>query len=403
MLPRLLRGLGREDAGRCARDARVRLARGPASRGTSGPSSPACARRGALRLPRHAQLRHRGRRGGGRRPAPVDPAGAPAARARQRRAPRGRGRAAAGVSLAKLVKALKLDPEKDVYTVDRHAQRRGPDAASSRADERATSATSRSSRTPSRRSATRTTSSPSSASRTSCCTTPTSRSTPSSTSSRAPPTIPTSSPSSRRSTAPAATRPSSRRSCARRRAASRSRPSSSSRPASTRSRTSSGRARSSRAGVHVVYGLLGLKTHAKCLLIVRREKGKLRRYVHLSTGNYNPSTARLYTDFSLFTCAPGHLRGRRRRLFNLLTGYSAPPKWNKLIVAPLGLHEAVLGLIAREAEHARAGTARAHRRQDERARRRRRHRGALPRLAGGRADHAARPRHLLPASRRARA
>jgi polyphosphate kinase len=108
------------------------------------------------------------------------------------------------------------------------------------------------------------------------------------------------------------------------------------------------------AGVHVVYGLMGLKTHAKCLLIVRREKGGLRRYVHLSTGNYNTTTARLYTDLSFFTSKPA-LCEDASSLFNLLTGYSAPPKWNSLIVAPLGLHEAVLGLIARETEHARAG------------------------------------------------
>jgi polyphosphate kinase len=108
------------------------------------------------------------------------------------------------------------------------------------------------------------------------------------------------------------------------------------------------------AGAHVVYGLLGLKTHAKCLLIVRREKGKLRRYAQLGTGNYNPTTARLYTDFSLFTAKPDICEDVSS-LFNLLTGYSAPPKWNKLIVAPLGLHEAVLGLISREADHARAG------------------------------------------------
>jgi polyphosphate kinase len=108
------------------------------------------------------------------------------------------------------------------------------------------------------------------------------------------------------------------------------------------------------SGAHVVYGLLGLKTHAKCLLIVRREKGKLRRYAHLSTGNYNPTTARLYTDFSLLTTRPD-LCEDVSSLFNLLTGYSAPPRWNKLLVAPLGLHEAVLGLIAREAEHSRAG------------------------------------------------
>jgi polyphosphate kinase len=108
------------------------------------------------------------------------------------------------------------------------------------------------------------------------------------------------------------------------------------------------------AGAHVVYGLIGLKTHAKCLLIVRREKGKLRRYAHLSTGNYNPTTARLYTDYSLFTARPDVCEDVSS-LFNLLTGYSAPPKWNKLIVAPLGMHETVLALIAREAEHAIAG------------------------------------------------
>jgi polyphosphate kinase len=108
------------------------------------------------------------------------------------------------------------------------------------------------------------------------------------------------------------------------------------------------------AGAHVVYGLLGLKTHAKCLLIVRREKGKLRRYVHLATGNYNPATARIYTDFALLTARPDVCEDVSS-LFNLLTGYSAPPRWNKLIIAPLGLHEAMLGLIAREADHARAG------------------------------------------------
>ena len=111
------------------------------------------------------------------------------------------------------------------------------------------------------------------------------------------------------------------------------------------------------AGAHVVYGLLGLKTHAKCLLIVRREKGKLRRYAHLSTGNYNPATARLYTDYSFLTARPDVCEDVSS-LFNLLTGYSAPPKWNKLDVAPLGLYERVLGLIAREADAARAGSRR---------------------------------------------
>ncbi len=108
------------------------------------------------------------------------------------------------------------------------------------------------------------------------------------------------------------------------------------------------------SGVHVVYGLMGLKTHAKCLLIVRRERQGLRRYVHLSTGNYNTGTARHYTDVSLLTCRPSFGEDASS-LFNLLTGYSAPAKWNSLIIAPLGLHEAVLGLIAREMEQARHG------------------------------------------------
>jgi polyphosphate kinase len=108
------------------------------------------------------------------------------------------------------------------------------------------------------------------------------------------------------------------------------------------------------SGVQVIYGLLGLKTHVKALLVVRREKDKLRRYVHLSTGNYNPQTARTYADLGLFT-ANKEIGEDVTSLFNLLTGYSAPPKWNRLVVAPLGLHEAVLGFIAREAAHAKAG------------------------------------------------
>jgi polyphosphate kinase len=108
------------------------------------------------------------------------------------------------------------------------------------------------------------------------------------------------------------------------------------------------------SGVQVIYGLYGLKTHVKALLVVRKEKDKLRRYVHLSTGNYNPQTARLYTDFGLFT-ANRDIGDDVVSLFNLLTAYSAPNRWNRLVAAPLGLHEAVLGLIAREAAHARAG------------------------------------------------
>lgn len=109
-----------------------------------------------------------------------------------------------------------------------------------------------------------------------------------------------------------------------------------------------------RSGVNVMYGLLGLKTHAKVLLVVRKEADGLRRYVHLATGNYNQQTARLYEDISLFT-AREEIGEDATSLFNLLTGYSAPQRWNRLICAPLGLHEAILGLIGRETEHARNG------------------------------------------------
>lgn len=111
-----------------------------------------------------------------------------------------------------------------------------------------------------------------------------------------------------------------------------------------------------RAGVHVVYGLVGLKTHCKVLLVVRREAGeeRLRRYVHLGTGNYNPTTARLYTDLGLLTSSL-KIGQDASRLFNLLTGYSRVPNWRKLSVAPLGLRERVLELIERETQFAVAG------------------------------------------------
>ncbi|HEY4102883.1 MAG TPA: polyphosphate kinase 1 [Polyangiaceae bacterium] len=109
-----------------------------------------------------------------------------------------------------------------------------------------------------------------------------------------------------------------------------------------------------RSGVNVMYGLLGFKTHAKVLMVIRKERTGLRRYVHLATGNYNQQTARSYEDLSLFT-AREDIGEDATAFFNMLTGYSAPLRWNRLIVSPLGLHEAVLGLIAREAEHARDG------------------------------------------------
>ena len=109
-----------------------------------------------------------------------------------------------------------------------------------------------------------------------------------------------------------------------------------------------------RSGVNVMYGLMGFKTHAKVLLVVRKERNGLRRYVHLATGNYNQQTARIYTDLSLFTSRED-IAEDATAFFNMLTGYSAPARWNRLIVSPLGLHESVLGLIARETQHAREG------------------------------------------------
>ncbi|MBC7174045.1 MAG: polyphosphate kinase 1, partial [Polyangiaceae bacterium] len=107
-------------------------------------------------------------------------------------------------------------------------------------------------------------------------------------------------------------------------------------------------------GVNVVYGLVGLKTHCKVVLVVRREAGKLRRYVHLGTGNYNPHTAKLYTDLSYFTARP-EFGADATALFNLLTSCTAPTEWQRIVVAPLGLQERVLGLIEREAACARKG------------------------------------------------
>jgi polyphosphate kinase len=108
------------------------------------------------------------------------------------------------------------------------------------------------------------------------------------------------------------------------------------------------------AGVHVVYGLVGYKIHAKSCLVVRREGHHIRRYVHLSTGNYNPATAKVYTDLGLLTCRPD-LGEDVTNLFNLLTGISQFRALPKLIVAPFELQERMLQLIAREAENARRG------------------------------------------------
>ncbi|MDO4330072.1 MAG: RNA degradosome polyphosphate kinase [Lachnospiraceae bacterium] len=109
-----------------------------------------------------------------------------------------------------------------------------------------------------------------------------------------------------------------------------------------------------KAGCHVIYGLVGLKTHSKITLVVRREEDGIRRYVHLGTGNYNDSTAKLYTDCGLMTCNP--LIGEdATAVFNMLSGYSEPPSWNRLAVAPIWLRKQFLRLIRREAAHAREG------------------------------------------------
>ncbi len=109
-----------------------------------------------------------------------------------------------------------------------------------------------------------------------------------------------------------------------------------------------------RAGVHVVYGLVGLKTHAKMALVVRKEHDGLRRYVHLGTGNYNPVTARIYTDLSFMTCRPD-ITEDAAEVFNSLTGYSRRAAYTRLAVAPVTLRERVVALIDREIGHARNG------------------------------------------------
>jgi len=108
------------------------------------------------------------------------------------------------------------------------------------------------------------------------------------------------------------------------------------------------------AGVHVVYGLVGLKTHTKTILVVRQEQNKIRRYVHVGTGNYNPKTANLYTDLGLFSCRED-LGTDLTNLFNLLTGYSRQKSFRKLLVAPINMRDRMIEMIDREAEHSCKG------------------------------------------------
>ncbi len=109
-----------------------------------------------------------------------------------------------------------------------------------------------------------------------------------------------------------------------------------------------------KAGCHVIYGLVGLKTHSKITLVVRREEDGIRRYVHLGTGNYNDSTAKLYTDLGLMTCNP-QIGEDATAVFNMLSGYSEPLHWNKLVMAPIWLRARFLRLIRRETKNAENG------------------------------------------------
>ncbi|TKV62239.1 RNA degradosome polyphosphate kinase [Nakamurella flava] len=109
-----------------------------------------------------------------------------------------------------------------------------------------------------------------------------------------------------------------------------------------------------RAGVHVVYGLVGLKTHCKTALVIRQEGRTLRRYCHIGTGNYNPKTARIYEDLGLLTCDED-ITADLTDLFNVLTGYSRQTEYRNLLVAPHSIRSGVIGRIEREIEHQRAG------------------------------------------------
>ncbi|WP_455617528.1 RNA degradosome polyphosphate kinase [Eisenbergiella sp.] len=109
-----------------------------------------------------------------------------------------------------------------------------------------------------------------------------------------------------------------------------------------------------KAGCHVIYGLVGLKTHSKITLVVRREEDGIRRYVHLGTGNYNDATAKLYTDIGMMTCSEA-IGEDATAVFNMLSGYSEPLSWNRLSLAPLWLKDKFLYLIGREVKNVRAG------------------------------------------------
>ena len=154
------------------------------------------------------------------------------------------------------------------------------------------------------------------------------------------------------------------------------------------------------AGVHVVYGIPGLKTHVKAILVARREGDRVREYVHIGTGNYHPKTARLYTDFGLFTADP-EIGADVAEMFNFLTGYGRPAEYRKVLVSPTTMRDRIVEEIEATVDAHQARRGGADRAEDELAGRRRLHPGALRGLAGGRAGRPQRARDLLPAARRA--
>ncbi len=152
-----------------------------------------------------------------------------------------------------------------------------------------------------------------------------------------------------------------------------------------------------RAGVHVVYGMAGLKTHSKCVLVVRDDGDQLRRYCHIGTGNYNTKTARLYEDLGILT-VDADIGADVATLFNHLTGYTRGDQYHTLLVAPRELRPRLQALIERET---RLGSRGPHHVEGQLGRRRRHDRGPVRGQPGRRPDRHDRPRHLLPARRRA--
>ena len=151
-------------------------------------------------------------------------------------------------------------------------------------------------------------------------------------------------------------------------------------------------------GAHVVHGIPGLKTHAKAILIVRRERGTVRNYVMIGTGNFHAKNARLYEDFGFFT-TDQEIGGEVANLFNTLTGFGHPEPQRKTLVAPTWLRQPLIAEIDRTIEAHRDGRERADRDEDERAGGPADHRGPLPGVPGRRADLPQRPRNLLPGAR----